>query len=826
MDCNDSAALAEVVVRSTRLGVTVAQLELVLDDCSGFDTPRAALDVSREWRWQQMLLDISARFELFAAHRGRGNGRHGNPSATGCERLMLSSRSDTMTRHDARRDSNAWRTQIGWMLVVWSTILSHAASADTKSLNSTDADRASQQVPDQVDVVVYGGTSGGITAAIQTRLLGHTVLLIEPSQHLGGLTSGGLGATDIGNKAAIGGLARQFYRRIGDHYRQPSAWNREPREQYFRSRKDGQEPENWTFEPHVAEAVYRQWLAEHQVPVLLGQRLQRSRRSIPGLKGPDQPSGVRQTAGRITAVVMESGQVISGRMFLDATYEGDLMAEAGVPYHVGREANSVYGETLNGIQVARSLKHQFTVAVDPFRIKGDPGSGLLPLVQAEPPGRDGDGDHRVQAYCFRMCTTDVPENRRAWSAPDDYRVEDFELLLRNFDAGDHRRPWHPLFMPNRKTDTNNNFAISTDYLGANYEYPDGDYATRDAIFAAHLKYQQGLMYTLATHPRVPKAVRDEFQRLGLAKDEFVDHDNWPHQLYVREARRMISDGVMTQQHCEQKIISEDPVGLGAYNMDSHNVQRYVTAEGVVRNEGDIQVGVSPYRISYRSIRPAPGTVPNLLVPVCLAASHIAYGSIRMEPVFMVLGQSAATAAVLSLKAGTTVQDLSYSALREQLLADGQVLDWTEPMRSAPVAKDIASLKGVVLDNTSARLVGDWASSSSIPGFYGADYLHDSHESPGGKQATFELQLPQAGRYQVRLSHTANANRATNVPVTLTTGAQKHTAKWNQRQPTDKDGLVTLFTLDLPEMTPILVSISNANVDGYVVVDALQLVLVE
>ncbi len=515
------------------------------------------------------------------------------------------------------------------------------------------------------DVVVYGGTSAGVIAAVQCRQMGKTVVLIEPGRHLGGLTSGGLGATDIGNKAAIGGLAREFYRRVGSYYRQPSAWKWQKREDYRSPRQRPGEVEMWTFEPHVAEEIYRQWIREAQVPVVFGERL-------------DLRGGVHMHNQRIVAITMESGQEFRGKVFIDATYEGDLMARASVPYHVGREANRVYNETLNGVQKVNAIHHQFIKLVSPFVVPGDRSSGLLPLVQSEPPGEDGEGDRRVQAYCFRMCTTDVPENRRPWPRPDGYDERTYELLLRNFEAGDHRVPWNPVWMPNRKTDTNNNYAISTDYLGANYDYPDGDYATRERIIADHKRYQMGLMYTLANHPRVPEEVRKEFQRLGLARDEFTDNDNWPHQLYIREARRMISEYVMNQNHCQQRIVAEDPVGLGAYNMDSHNVQRYVTPEGHVRNEGDIQVGVKPYRISYRSIRPRKQHCENLLVPVCLSASHIAYGSIRMEPVFMVLGQSAATAACLAVDLGVAVQDVPYDRLRERLRADGQVLDWPVP----------------------------------------------------------------------------------------------------------------------------------------------------
>jgi hypothetical protein len=517
------------------------------------------------------------------------------------------------------------------------------------------------------DIVVYGATSGGIVAAIQAEALGRSVVVVEPGRHLGGLTSGGLGATDIGNKRAIGGLSREFYRRVGRQYADPAAWVHERQQDYENRRKVPGEVEMWTFEPHVAERVYREWLAEAGVEVVTGERL-------------DLDGGVAKEGGVIRSIRMESGRTFAGRMFIDATYEGDLMAEAGVAFHVGREASATHGETLNGIQLAGATKHQFTHDVDPYVLAGDPTSGLLPLISPEPVGTDGAGDARVQAYCFRMCTTDVPENRVAWPKPETYDEKTYEVLLRNFEAGDQRVPWNPVLMPNRKTDTNNNFAVSTDFLGGNHGYPCGDHAARERIVAAHRDYQQGLLWTLANHPRVPEEVRAHFLRWGLAQDEFVDNGHWPHQLYVREARRMVADVVMNQNHCQQREMVDDPVGLGAYAMDSHHVRRLVTPDGKVRNEGDIQERVSPYRISYRSIRPRREECTNLLVPVCLSASHIAYGSIRMEPVFMVLGQSAATAAALAIEAGVAVQDVSYDRLRERLLADGQVLEWTGPSR--------------------------------------------------------------------------------------------------------------------------------------------------
>jgi hypothetical protein len=636
------------------------------------------------------------------------------------------------------------------------------------------------------DVVVYGGTSSGVIAAVKVARMGKSVVLIEPGRHLGGLSSGGLGATDIGNKDAIGGMAREFYRRVGAVYGADEAWS---------------------FEPHVAERIFNALIREANVPVVLGERL--------GLSG-----GVRKKGARIVAIAMESGRTFRGRMFIDASYEGDLMAKAGVSYHVGREANEVYGETLNGVQTRNAVHHQFIKPVDPYVVPGDPASGLLPGVHADGPGAEGSGDHRVQAYNFRMCTTDVPENRRPWPKPADYDPLRYELLLRNFEAGDHRVPWHAVMMPNRKTDTNNNHAVSTDYIGMNYEYPDGDYATRERIIREHESYQKGLMWTLANSPRVPEEVRGHFQTWGLAKDEFTDNDNWPHQLYVREARRMVAEYVMTEHNCRGERVAEDSVGLAAYTMDSHNVQRYVDEEGHVRNEGDVQVGgFTPYPISYRAIVPKRAECTNLLIPVCLSASHIAFGSIRMEPVFMVLGESAATAAVQALDADVDVQAIKYDKLAERLIADGQILHW----RSAGVL-DPKQLDGIVIDDGQAEFTGAWVYSNSITPFVGAGYRHDDDKRDGTCTAQFTTRLPASGRYQVRLFYSAHFNRATNVPVTVRHADGTTTVHVDQTQaPAGKQGCVPLGTYRFEAGEPACVTISNRGTDGHVVVDAVQFV---
>jgi hypothetical protein len=526
----------------------------------------------------------------------------------------------------------------------------------------------------EYDIVIYGGTSAGISAAIQSSRMGKTVVLIEPSYRIGGLTTGGLGATDIGNKQVIGGISREFYQNIKKYYEKPGNWKWQNPEENFQIRDMEGEDAMWTFEPSAALKVFQEMLAKEKVDVVYRQRLNRK-------------SGVRKKAAQIVSITMENGDTYQGKMFIDATYEGDLMAAARVSYSVGRESNSQYGENLNGIQYTDEAKtltggysknagnHNFVNGVDPYVEKGNPSSGLLPGITTGGAGELGTGDRGVQAYCFRMCLTDHPENRILFDKPEGYNERDYELLFRNFEAGGKAIPWINLGMPNRKTDTNNGGGFSTDYIGFNYEYPEASYKDRQKIIEAHLNYQKGLMWTLANHPRVPEHIRKEVSRWGTCKDEFEEGGGWPEQLYVREARRMRGAYVMTQKNCERLGIVEDPVGMAAYGMDSHHVKRYVTADGFVKNEGNVEAHVKyPYPISYRSILPKKDECSNLLVPVCLSSTHIAYGSIRMEPVFMILGQSAAVAACLAIDKEVDIQDVPYKKLREHLIENGQILN--------------------------------------------------------------------------------------------------------------------------------------------------------
>ncbi|MCB9783926.1 MAG: FAD-dependent oxidoreductase [Candidatus Omnitrophica bacterium] len=522
----------------------------------------------------------------------------------------------------------------------------------------------------EADVIVYGPNSAGVAAAIQAIRMGNTVILVGPDKHLGGLTAGGLVWTDSGRKEVVGGFAREFYRRLKDYYDQPEAWKFQKPEEYERYRPE--DDAMWVFEPHVAEREYEKLIAENDIPVHRERWL-------------DRKDGVVVRDGAIQSIRMLNGDVYEGKIFIDATYEGDLMAEAGVSFTVGRESNSMYGETLNGVQTENATKHQFKTPVDPYVVPGDSSSGLLPRIHDGGPGEEGEGDHRVQAYCFRMSLTQVPENRVPFEEPEGYDPMQYELLARYFATGsefsepeDFFKKYDPV--PNDKTDTNNRGGFSTDNIGMNYDYPEGSYERRAEIIAEHELYQKGLMYFLANDPRVPEAIQSEMKEYGLSKDEFLDNDHWPHQIYVREARRMVSDFVMTEPHLTGVKPTPKPIGMGSYNMDSHNVQRYVAIDEqgrhVAKNEGDIQENPGgPYPISYEAIVPKKRECKNLLVPVCLSSSHIAYGSIRMEPVFMILGQSAATAASMAIEKDIPVQDVDYSKLRERLLADGQVLEW-------------------------------------------------------------------------------------------------------------------------------------------------------
>jgi lysophospholipase L1-like esterase len=664
------------------------------------------------------------------------------------------------------------------------------------------------------DICVYGGTSAGVTAAVQAARQGKTCVLISPDLHFGGLTSGGLGWTDLGSDTAvIGGLAREFYKRVYLTYLDTSAWVHETRTAYIsRSSIDPNDAtrQMYTFEPKVTQRLFREMLAESGVTVLPGRLLRNGH-------------GVTKEGTTIRELYTDDGHfLVRAKMFIDATYEGDLLAEAGVTYTVGREPNALYGETLNGIQTARATGNQLVTGIDPYVIKLNPSSGRLPFVEETAGGADGAGDGRLQAYCYRMCLTDVATNRVMIAQPAGYQESDFELFFRAIEAGQITRFFKTSPMPNRKTDSNNDNGFSTDFIGGNYNltegwnYAEADYGQREQIQAAHRYYQQGFVWTLQNHSRVPVAIRSAWSSWGLPLDEFDETGHWPFQLYVREARRMVSDLVITQHHVNQTtgFIADDPVGMAVYTMDSHHVQRHVSSAGYVRNEGDVQVAPAKgaYGISYRALVPKVSEVSNLLVPVCLSASHIAYGSIRMEPVFMVLGQSAAAAAAQAIDDGVSVQLVDYAKLKPQLDAMGQVLSKATTTSSADVIVDNTDASGVTVEGT-------WTASSATGGYWGSNYLHDGDVNKGLSAVTFIPVLPASRDYDVYVRWTSHANRATNALVVVVHPAGTNTFRVNQQI---NNGIwVKLLTTNFTAGAFGKVIIRNDDSSGYVVADAVR-----
>lgn len=664
------------------------------------------------------------------------------------------------------------------------------------------------------DVCVYGGTSGAVAAAVQAARSGKRVIMLSPDSFLGGLSSNGLGWTDIGSPSAIGGIAREFYTRIYNYYLNASVWTLETRDNYInRSSIDPDTARKmmFTFEPKIARRIFDDLMAEAGVTVVRG----RLKRSL---------GGVKKEARQIREIMTDDGSVsIRASIFIDATYEGDLMAASGVSYAIGREANSTYGETLNGIQTANSGGNQLPNGIDPYVIPGQPSSGLLPGVNANAGGTDGTGDQRLQAYTFRMCLTDLPANRMPVPQPAGYQESDYEVLFRAIAAGQTTNFFKTSPMPNRKTDSNNSNGASTDFIGGNYNltegwnYAEADYAKREEIIAAHVRYQQGFVWALQNSPRVPQNIRTSLSVWGLPLDEFTETGGWPAQLYVREARRLIGEYVVSQRDVNQQtgFVAADPVGMGGYNMDSHHTQRHVAAAGV-KNEGDVQVAPAkgPYGISYRSIVPKAIEAENLLVPVCVSSSHIAYGSIRMEPVFMILGQSAGAAAARAINDGVSVQHVDYNALRRDLTLAGQVL----PTSSTPVAGEI------IIDNTDTTgvtVTGAWTASSASSGYYGSDYIHDGSTGQGTKSVRYTPTIPTTGNYEVFARWTTNANRATNAHYDVIHAGGTTTKLMNQQTAANNGVWVSLGTYQFTAGTTGSVLLTNEAATGYVIADAIR-----
>ncbi|GAB3998794.1 FAD-dependent oxidoreductase [Spirosoma daeguense] len=640
----------------------------------------------------------------------------------------------------------------------------------------------------QVDICVYGGTSGGVIAAYTARKAGKTVLLIEPGKHLGGMTSGGLGLTDIGNKYAITGIARDYYRRIGKHYGK------------F---------EQWIFEPHVAENLFNEYVKRGQVNVVYSHRL----------------ASVKKNGGQIQEIVLENSdnpsakRSVRAKMFIDATYEGDLMAKAGVSYTVGREDNSKYNETYSGVQLMHG--HQLPDGIDPYKTPGNPESGLVWGVSPAKLEPNGTGDKKVQAYNYRICLSSDPANQVPITRPAGYDSTKFELLARLIAAQPNKKTLSDYFiwsgMPNKKTDINNRNGFSTDMIGMNHDYADGSYEKRAQIIREHELYTKSLLYFFGHDSRVPEELRQSMLKWGYPKDEYTDNGNWSPQLYVREARRLVGSYVMTQANCQAKEVVTDGVGMAAYQMDSHNIQRIVIEKDgkkIAKNEGNVEIGgLGPYPIAYRALIPKESECQNLLVPVCMSASHIAYGSIRMEPVFMVLGQSTALAAAMAIDGKTSVQKIDVVKLQQKLR--------TDPLGDGSTAE-------ILIDNDNKANVattGSWRLETKSKGGYGPSYLVNE-ESAGGS-VKFTPEIVKAGKYQIYSYLPRLAKSATELGITVSNGK---TSKTIPIKPADmvvvgqtSGEWVSLGEYELSKGKTASVEIVAKQPDGPVVADAVLFV---
>ena len=634
----------------------------------------------------------------------------------------------------------------------------------------------------EVDICIYGGTSAGVIAAYTSQQSGKSVLLIEPGRHLGGMSSGGLGFTDIGNKYVVQGLALDFYRRLGTHYGKL---------------------EQWIFEPSVAETIFKDYIKRAGIEVWYENRL----------------SDVEKQRNSITTITLEdskhpnhtTNRKVRAKVFIDCSYEGDLMAKSGVSYIVGREANSQYGETYNGVELMD--RHQFPDGIDPYKIKGDSTSGLIYGINPAPVNSNGTGDKKVQAYNFRITLTNRPENRIPITKPDNYNPSRYELLLRLKEL----HPWNKhtdVFiwsdMPNGKTDINNFGGFSTDVIGENWNYPDADYEERARIWKFHEDYTKGLLYFVGHDERIPESIRNQMLEWGYPKDEYTDNGHWTHQLYVREARRMIGELVMTQHHCQGRETVTDGIGWAAYTMDAHNCDRHIV-NGMVKNEGNVEIGgFSPYPISYRAITPKQNEVQNLLVPVCLSTSHIAYGSIRMEPVFMVLAQSAAIAAGQAIdKYDNCVQKVDAKAILKEF-------------RENPLADK--SQPEILIDNhdtSHVQRTGEWK--TEIWKAYGPDFFSDDSKGKNLKTIQYTPVIPVDNLYEIYAYFPKVQNATTQTHIDIYDGNELH-KKIIRSSDIVVEGqtsgeCVSIGQYKLTKGMDNYVRISNEEADGIVVADA-------
>lgn len=657
----------------------------------------------------------------------------------------------------------------------------------------------------EADVIVYGATPGGFCAAIAAAREGASVILLEPTDHVGGVNTGGLCFSDSNQtvRSTVLGLFDEWHLRVEADYQK-----RGVALPYKVSEKDHKP---WTYEPHVAAEVTKAMLDEAGVKVLTKQALRK----------------VSKAGAHITRITTRDGD-FSAKVFIDTTYEGDLMAAAGVSWTIGREGRQEFGEPLAGKQYPKAR-----LAISGVDAEGRP----LPLITTKDAGPDEAGDKNVMVYSFRLCVTKDPANRVPFPRPASYDPARFEVVRRYY--AQEKKPhllWDLYPLPGNKFDANNGIGkqFSMGLVGACNGWSEADEEGRAKIWEAHKQYTLELYHFLSTDPAVPEALRQQMSELGLCRDEFAEYGHWSPQLYVREGRRMVGEYVLSQKDIMEDPKKDDPIVVSSFPIDSHDCQRLGTKEMVV-DEGTIMpVRMAgrrhgyPYHVPYRAITPKADECDNLLVPVALSCTHVGISSIRVEPTWMILGQSAGIAAALAAKQNVAVQKLPYAALRERLLAQKQVLELpvlpeVKPEPQGAMNIDPKSLPGIVLDDAQAELQGPWSRSSGFKPHIGTGYLHDDKRADGQSAAVFRCKVPKTGRYELRMAYSPHETRATKVPVVIACGGRKTEILVDQTQPLAVgEAFRSIGAVSLDAGAETTITIRNISTDGFVIVDALQL----